>query len=149
MNKSPHSHTSSLGAELQQAYRAALYQVFTAEGAIHTLRAGQHNAWLQQALRERQADCACYLTACNPLGKLLGDAENAQRMRELRATLQSQGWQFEDGKGLDPEGLWPGEDSVLIWGMDQRVARQWGQQWQQNALLWCGPDGAPQLLWLR
>ena len=149
MNKSPHSHTSSLGAELQQAYKAALYQVFTAEGSIHTLRAGQHNAWLQQALRERQADCACYLTACNPLGKLLGDAENAQRMRELRATLQAQGWQFEDGKGLDPEGLWPGEDSVLIWGMDPHMARQWGQQWRQNAVLWCGPDAVPQLLWLR
>lgn len=135
-------------AELQQAYSAALYLVFGADGQTHSLRAGQHSDWLQQALRAHPTGCACYLTACNPLGKLLSDAENAARMRALRATLQAQGWLFDEGKGVDPEGLWPGEDSVLIWGMDQGTARQWGQQWQQNAVLWCEPDATPQLLWM-
>ncbi|MBV8250682.1 MAG: DUF3293 domain-containing protein, partial [Comamonas sp.] len=48
-----------------------------------------------------------------------------------------------------PQGLWPGEASVLIWGMDAPTARAWGEEWQQNAVLWCGADAVPRLLWLR
>ena len=38
---------------------------------------------------------------------------------------------------------------MLILGMDLHTARAWGQQWQQNALLYCGADTVPQLVLLR
>lgn len=144
-----HSKPSQLPASLQQAYQMALYEVAPALDAAHILRAGQHSPWLQQAYLSRQVSCASYLTACNPKGVLLGDAENALRMSALRAALHAQGWRFDDGKGRDPEGIWPGEDSVLVWGMGPDMAVRWGLQWQQNAVLWCGADAIPQLLWLR
>lgn len=141
---------TSLPAELQQAYENALYRVFDPAGAlIHTLRVGRRDAWLQQAYLAHQSTSACYLTACNPLGQRLSDAENAQRMQQLRTALQRQGWRFESGQGQDPAALWPGEDSLLIWDMDEATAMAWGRQWQQNALLFCGADAVPRLLWLR
>lgn len=142
----PHSQ---LPAALQQAYHASLYRVDTAEGDSQTLRVGERNHWLEQQLQRLPVKAACYLTACNPRGQVLSDTDNAKRMTALRQALQSEGWSYLNGCGQDPQGLWPGEDSVLIWGMDVDTARQWGQQWEQNALLWMGADGLPRLLWLR
>lgn len=143
------SSPTSLPAELQQAYANALYRVFDATGSVHTLHVGQRSPWLQQAYAVHRCASACYLTACNPQGKHLSDAENTERMEQLRTALHSQGWCFEAGQGQDPNEQWPGEDSVLIWGMDEATATAWGRQWQQNALLFCGADAMPQLLWLR
>lgn len=84
--------------------------------------------------------CASYLTACNPLGELLPDHLNQRRMEQLRQALQHAGWSWLNGKGYDPAGHWPGEDSVLVWGMSESTARAWGQQWNQNAVVHCGPD---------
>lgn len=138
-----------LPADLHQVYQTAIYQVFCPVNTTQTLRAGQRSAWLAQALHSHQTHAACYLTACNPLAQLRPATENAQRMAALRLALKNQGWRFDNGQGLDPEHLWPGEDSVLIWGMDEATARLWGQQWQQNAVLWCDADAVPKLLWLR
>lgn len=146
----PSPSASQLPAALQQAYRSALYQVDAANGTVaQTLRVGQRNDWLGLQLRLLPVQAACYLTACNPNGQVLDDAENARRMSALRHALDSEGWQYLDGCGQDPLGRWPGEDSVLIWSMDADTALQWGQRWQQNAVLWSGADTRPQLLWLR
>ena len=93
--------------------------------------------------------CASYLTACNPLGELLPDHLNQRRMEQLRQALQRAGWSWVDGRGCDPGGHWPGEDSVLVWGMPEATARVWGQQWNQNAVLHCGADTVPHLVLLR
>ncbi|WP_034381766.1 DUF3293 domain-containing protein [Comamonas thiooxydans] len=146
----PSPDTSQLPPALQQAYRNALYQVDATKGAVaQTLRVGERNDWLEQQLGQQPIQAACYLTACNPWGQILEPAENARRMSALRHALDSDGWPYLDGCGQDPQGLWPGEASVLIWGMDAPTARAWGEQWEQNALLWCGADAIPQLLWLR
>lgn len=149
MPPSPSIPHSRLPAALQQAYRATLYRVDTTEGDSQTLRVGERNHWLEQQLQRLPVKAVCYLTACNPWGLILSDTDNAKRMTALRQALQSGGWSYLNGCGQDPEGLWPGEDSVLIWGMDVCTALQWGQQWEQNALLWMGADSPPQLLWLR
>ena len=142
-------HNSQLSAELQRAYRAALYRVYLEDGEAQTLRAGQRSDWLAQHLQQRAASGACYLTACNPWGQVLSDAENTERMNALRQQLQQQGLNYNEGCGEDPKGQWPGESSVLIWNMDAATALQWGLQWEQNAVLWSAADGVPQLLWLR
>ena len=141
--------TTQLPQVLQEAYRSALYQVHTNDGAIHTLKVSQHCEWLALQLKAKAAQGACFLTACNPWGELLSAADNATRMSALRQSLNVQGLHYNNGSGEDPNGQWPGEDSVLIWNMDATAALQWGQQWEQNAVLWSGADGIPQLLWLR
>ena len=141
--------TTQLPQALQDAYRAALYQVHADDGAIHTLKVGQRSDWLAHQLKAKAAQGACFLTACNPWGELLSAADNAARMNALRQSLNNRGLHYNNGSGEDPNSQWPGEDSVLIWNMDTTAALQWGQQWKQNAVLWSGADGIPHLLWLR
>lgn len=141
-------NTSQLPTALLQAYRAALYRVDAEGGMPQMLRVGERSDWLHQQLSQRPTAVACYLTACNPWGLLLSDAANSKRMKALRQALQQQGWQYLNGYGQDATGLWR-EDSVLIWNMDAATALLWGQQWEQNAVLWSAADAVPQLLWLR
>ena len=166
----PHSLSSSLPAELQTAYGKAWYWVDaprrqTAAASVPDIEsapaqpAPQPPRWrlqlgppqphLQFYYQQLGVNCACYLTACNPLGQLLSETDNAARMQQLRSELRAEGWTFHPGFGQDPEQQWPGEDSVLVWGMDISSARSWGQRWQQNAVLICDAEAKASLLWLR
>ncbi len=131
---------------LLHAYRATHYRV---QPYDWFLQLGQAQPALAAFYQRHAVRCATYLTACNPLGELLPDHLNARRMAQLRAALQRAGWSWLDGRGHDPEGHWPGEDSVLVWGMSESNARAWGQQWNQNAVVYCGADMVPQLMLLR
>lgn len=140
---------------LELIYRNALYWVGEAAfpasqaGDRWLLRVGQRQPLLLQAYAQHEVRCATYLTACNPHGRLLDAAENGHRMQSLREALRQKGWQWAEGFGQDPQDQWPGEASVLVWGMDRPMALAWGTQWQQNAVLFCGVDAVPELLWLR
>ncbi|MEX8191825.1 DUF3293 domain-containing protein [Comamonas guangdongensis] len=142
---------TQLPASLQQAYRRAEYRVQGRNGPAGDwrLQVGRRQPLLLTLYAAHGVECASFLTACNPWGELLSEADNAVRMQQLRQALLTGGWTFSEGLGQDPQGQWPGEASVLIWGMDAPTARVWGEQWQQNAVLWCGADAVPQLLWLR
>lgn len=131
---------------LLQAYQATHYRV---AGCDWFLQLGQAQPALAAHYQRHGVQCATYLTACNPLGELLPDHLNERRMTQLRQALQRAGWSWLDGHGHDPSGDWPGEDSVLVWGMNKANARAWGQQWNQNAVLYCGADRVPQLVLLR
>lgn len=137
---------SALPPPLLQAYRAAHYHLNDCDWF---LQLGQAQPALARYYQRHAVRCATYLTACNPWGELLPDTHNAQRMDRLRQALQRAGWSWLDGHGQDPDGAWPGEDSVLVWGMSESTARAWGQEWQQNAVLHCGADMQPQLVLLR
>lgn len=137
---------TDLPEPLLQAYQAAHYHV---HGCDWFLQLGQVQPALSTFYQRHAVQCATYLTACNPLGELLPDHLNARRMEQLRQALQRAGWSWMEGHGHDPQGHWPGEDSVLVWGMSETTARAWGQQWNQNAVLHCGADMVPRLVLLR
>ena len=146
-----HHQNTQLPESLQRAYCRAIYRVHGESGPASDwwLQVGTHQPRLLAGYAQHRACCATYLTACNPHGQLLNADDNALRMRQLCEALAAEGWVFGTGFGEAPQGLWPGEASVLIWGMDALTARIWGEQWQQNAVLWCSADAVPQLLRLR
>ena len=131
---------------LLQAYSTTHYCV---NACTWFLQLGKTQPALALHYQRHAVQCASYLTACNPLGELLPDHINQRRMEQLRQALQRAGWSWMDGRGQDPEGNWPGEDSVLVWGMPEATARAWGQQWNQNAVVCCGADMVPHLVLLR
>lgn len=151
-------HTSShLPPSLIQAYRQAWYEVWLPghdaqplqPGASCRLQVDVVQPQLVQAMGSLRARHACLITACNPWGQLLPCTENAARMQALRTALRTAGWTCSPALGRDPQGQWPGEDSLLVWHMNRHQARSWGLQWEQNAVLVMGDDGTPQLECLR
>ena len=54
-----------------------------------------------------------------------------------------------DGAGADPTGAWPAEKSFLALGVGEEAARNLGNCFHQDAVVWVGPDAVPRLLLLR
>ena len=142
---------SAISPSLIEAYLAADYRV-DAELPF-TLKVGVFSESLALLLQRHQCDCAAYLTACNPLGRDVGDIENVARQAELGRELKGRSLRFIDGVGLDSQSeetqKWPGEASFLVLGLSFEASRTLGRKHEQNAFIWCGKDAVPQLVLLR
>lgn len=96
-----------------------------------------------------RTDCCAYLTACNPLGERVGDSVNRERQSRLAGELARRALDYRGGTGRHPDGDWPGEPSYLVLGLSREDATALARAYDQNALIWCGPDAVPQLILLR
>ncbi|MDT7835920.1 DUF3293 domain-containing protein [Aquabacterium sp. OR-4] len=114
-----------------------------------TLRIGEPSAALAAAHARHGVDCSAYVSACNPLGRPLGERDNAERHAALGRELADRGLASLPGIGQHPTGDWPGEPSHLVFGLDCEAARRLGQRLAQNAIVWCGADAVPRLELLR
>ncbi len=90
-----------------------------------------------------------YITACNPYGKILTDADNVQRQAVFAQELRQRSLIFLTGIGAHPNENWPGEPSYLILGLSLEAAREMGVTHEQNAIVWCGANAVPDLILLR
>ena len=114
-----------------------------------TLRIAEPNYGLLGLFKANRSDTCAFVTACNPLGQLFGEAENAQLQDQLAHDLRFKSLSFITGEGKHPVGAWPGEPSFLVFGLSLEAARTLGKKFEQNAIVWCGPDAIPQLVLLR
>ena len=114
-----------------------------------TLRVGEVSEALQATQAHHGATGSAYLTAWNPLGQATAASENAERHAALEALLQGDGLAHAPGIGQHPSGEWPGEESLLVHGLTLEAAFVLGERFEQNAILWAGADGVPELILLR
>ena len=135
-----------MGASWVEAYRATDYRV-TEERAF-TLKVDEPSPELARLYEERGVNSAAFITACNPGSRMVGDAENRQRMERLAADVAAVGLTALRGVGEDPAGEWPGEPSFLVPGISLEQAQTLGRKYGQNVIIWCGPDAVPRLEWL-
>jgi hypothetical protein len=94
-------------------------------------------------------DCAAFITGWNPYSREVDESENRDRQKELATELACRSLTFLEGIGQHSSNNWPGEESVLILGLDLEAAKTLGSRFEQNAIVWCGSDGVPQLILLR
>lgn len=103
---------------------------------------------LVELMRTRAIECAALVTACNPHGRVLADADNAARMRRLRAELGEAGFGWLEGKGRARDGS-HAEPSLLVFALDLEAAHALMRRFEQNAFLWIGADAVPRLEWTK
>jgi hypothetical protein len=142
--------STSIDAATIQAYRETDYRVGGEQP--FTLRIGQESPELAALLARHRQRHAAYVTACNPYSCTLSSAENARRHAELGAELTRRGLLHIEGIGQHPTGVWPGEPSYLVLGLDYEAARALGNRLQQNAFVWCDEPAVhtvPELIMLR
>jgi hypothetical protein len=130
-----------------QAFLEAEYRVHGEEPC--TLRVGQASQELARLHERHKVASSAFITAWNPYSEVLDDQRNANRQRALEVEIQGRGWLYLDGIGRDPMGKWPGEPSFLVFGLSKEEASAMGRRSEQNAIIWCGGDAAPQLVLLR
>ena len=138
---------SRVCADLVQAYRNTTYGVDAA--APFAVFVGQASGPLLSLMAQNECHSAAYITACNPMGRRLADGDNARRQVALAAYLRHNGYRFLHGKGQGADRRWQAEPSFLVFGIPLQMAKALGCRWRQNAILWCGADAVPQLVWMR
>ena len=129
-----------------RAYRETEYRVCA--DSPFTLRIGQASLELLEVQRRRRADCSAFVTACNPFSQSLDAKTNAERQSALESELASRSLAYLPGVGAHPRGGWQ-EESFLVFGLSLEAARTLGLRHGQNAIVWNGADGVPQLILLR
>ena len=138
---------SNIDRDTIQAFLETEYHVLG--DSPFTLRIGEPNSALAAARRRNHSDSSAYITACNPNSKPLDDSANAERHTALRRELMERKLAFVEGVGKHPLNGWPGEASFLVFGIDFEMARELSRRLEQDAFVWAGADGLPQLILLR
>ncbi|MDY7549182.1 DUF3293 domain-containing protein [Glaciimonas sp. CA11.2] len=138
---------SNIDPQIIQAYLETHYCVDGPPSFV--IQIGVVNDALKKLYRQSKFDCCAFMTACNPFSQNLGDAVNANRQAVLAHDLNKRSLTYLHGTGRHPTGNWPGEPSYFVLGLSRESARVLGQQYEQNAIVWCGADAVPQLIVLR
>lgn len=129
------------------AYQETDFRVAAPEPFV--LNVGAASAPLAQLYRQHRTDCSTWITACNPYSRIVSNDANAARQLELEQELRALGLIFFDSVGSHPEGGWPAEAGYLALGLSLAAAKTLGERYEQNAILWCGPDAVPELVLLK
>jgi hypothetical protein len=136
--------TKQLAAELIQAYTETNFIVH-AEPPF-TLKIGTQSSALVQLFDKTNVLCAAFITACNPFSESLPAHKNHEFQKILQDALTKRSLKFINGIGQHPSGNWPGEPSFLVLDLDLAAARVLARYHKQNAFVWCGQDGMPELV---
>ncbi len=139
--------TSEIHPDLIQAYTETEFRVM--DGAPFTLQVGKVSSDLLLAHKSHGVECSAFLTACNPFSQELTSEANGVRQKALAKELVSRNLEFAAGIGQHPSNQWSGEPSYLVFGLSLEAAKTLGNRFEQNAIVWTGPEGMPQLILLR
>ena len=101
---------------------------------------GESTPELDDFLRAQGLSDWAYITAYNPRSERLSDDVNQGRYAELIQKLDADGIPWLSGFGRTPDGSWPSDPSVLVWGIDRATAVEIGRTFGQNAIV-CGTLG--------
>ena len=91
-------------------------------------------------------DCSAFITAWNPRSTPWPQERNEAAMARLEQALAAMGCRWLRGEGVDPEGGWPGEPSMLVFGIDAPAGVALARRFDQYAIVWSGADATPRLV---
>lgn len=138
---------SPIGGALVQIYLDTDYHVQADPPFV--LKVGEANLALAQLYAEHHVNCAAYLTACNPISQIVDGLDNGERHPLLIKELHKRSLQFREGQGQDRWGRWPPESGCLVLALELEAAKALARRFDQNAMVWCGPNVTPELVLLR
>jgi len=133
---------------IRRAYQDAVYEIREGSEAL-ALRVGMPSAPLAALLRSLGVSQASLVTAHNPASRPQLGRANAAAQQRLEARLRAEGHALLlPGRGRDPSGSWPDEDSVLVPGMDVEGSLRLARDFGQHAVLALAADGVPRLAYV-
>ena len=140
------SRQTTLSQSMIQSYLQTEYRVL-GDRPI-TLRAGVANLDLAEVLKPFKTRDCVFITACNPRSQLFAADDNVHHQEVLAVELDARGLKYLPGVAVDPFGEWPDEPSFLVMGLSLESAKALAGRYHQNAILWCGSTGIPELILL-
>lgn len=130
---------------LLKAFRSTRFIVFHQDGDI-VLRVGLRNQELDNLLARFEAKGCAFITAWNPGGVRLSEAQNQTRQAKLIAEIQQRSLPFLHGRGVGEDENWPPENSILVIGINRIEAIAVGRLFGQIAVVFAERGRAVKLL---
>lgn len=138
---------AELEARFGMAYRATRYRV-PALGCC--IRVGDLQPVVDSALSRLGMTSWAVISACNPYSAAqLCAHENLARHQNLIDALHAQGFRPVEALGEPDEPGWQPEPSLWVPGIDQLAACEWGQRFEQNAVVFGRFGESASLVWCR
>ena len=131
-----------------RAYLATDYRLGHSDQDI-VLNIGKRSERLAALFAYAGFNCGAFLTAYNPQGTIQSDAANDQAHAQLATKLRELELQAIEGSGSEQGTKWPAEKSYFALGLALEPAKSIGTHFDQDAIVWVGPDAVPQLILLR
>ncbi len=144
---------SSIPSGLIDAYLSTTYELGLG-GAGPRLRIGEPvgtgPGTVGGMMADAGATCAALITAWNPYSSpATTDADNEGAHARLLDCLGGiPGITVHDGQGVGENSKWTPERSVLAVGLGEIDAVTRGREFRQNAIVWIGDHGMPELVLL-
>jgi hypothetical protein len=135
--------------ELEAAYRRTNYVVQQPGGEALLLRIDEPSHALRLVHERCGVSCSAFLTAWNPRSVPQSAELNAAANQALQQRLAALGFDCWPGRGHDPNGDWPPEESLFVPGLELAAASEHGRHFGQNAIVHAAQDAVPQLIWLQ
>ena len=142
------SKTTQIHHDKVRAYEATDYRLGHTDQDI-VLTINKRSERLATLFAANGVSCGAFITAYNPRGAIQSDAANARGHAELASKLQELGVDAIEGSGSEKGSEWPAEKSYFALGLALELAKAIGTHFEQDAIVWVGPDAVPQLILLR
>ena len=113
------------------------------------LAPGLRSDRLFELFSAKSVECGAFLTAYNPRGNQKSDTENEQAHDLLAAALTERGLDSIEGSGSEPGSDWLAEKSYFALGLSRDEAIAFGQQFDQDSIVWVEKNAVPELVLLR
>ena len=107
------------------------------------MKVGEQSDDLRVLLGSMGVEFAAFITAWNPHSEKLTDDENDDRQAVLLADIEKMRLNYLVGYGQGND--WQ-EYSYLVLGIDKEQATAMATRFEQNAYVWIGPAGIPELI---
>lgn len=118
---------------LKHAYAETAYVVTDSPQPL-VLRVGVCNQAAAKLLKSHGISSAVFITAHNPWSLALTPEQNQALHDRLVADIGT-AWRFYSGFGVNPNGEWPAEASLLVLCDDLQRHDHWMEVYQQNAIV--------------
>ena len=133
--------------ELLESYKLAHYHVDGSPSFI--LKIGHYSPELDHIYKTCLMKKAAFITAFNPASIELSNQENKERNQQLEEKIKALHLDYLHGEGRCNESDSSGEQSFLVFGIDQSEAIGLGKEFGQNAIVWIPENSIPELLLLK
>ena len=131
-----------------RAYLATDYRLgHTSHDIVLTI--GQTSERLKRLFADNGVHCGAFITAYNPRGSIQPDEANDDEHAQLAAKLHELGLPPIESSDSEEGTGWPSEKSYFALGLALEPAKAMGSYFDQDAIVWAGPDAIPQLILLR
>ena len=142
------AETTQIHPDTVKAFKATAYRLGDTTTNI-VLYVGQRAERLAALFADNGVNCGAFITAYNPRSTIQPAEVNDRAHVQLAAKLQELGVQAIEGSGSEEGTEWPAEKSYFALGLALEPAKAIGTHFDQDAIVWVGPDAVPQLILLR